>query len=171
MKLITILLFIPCVLGTTVPTVFQAGFNLQNRYRQKHQVANLTWNTTLSTLAQKWANNLIQTGTFQHGMLTDSKGNRIGQNLAQMGMPKNVNNSYNVQFSVKMWYDEVKNYNYSNPTFSGNTGHFTQVVWKGTRSVGFGMASKGTTTVVVANYYPPGNYMGQFKQNVLPPKN
>lgn len=171
MKFLNFLFFLPYVFSVSVPTVFQAGFNLQNGYRQKHQVANLTWNATLASMAKSWANNLIQTGTFQHGGLTDSKGNRIGQNLAQMMMSNNVNNSFNVQFSVKMWYDEVKNYNYSKPTFSGNTGHFTQLVWKGTKSVGFGMASKGATTVVVANYYPPGNYIGQFAQNVFPPKN
>ena len=27
--------------------------------------------------------------------------------------------------SVNMWYNEVKNYNFNNPGFTMNTGHFT----------------------------------------------
>jgi len=55
------------------------------------------------------------------------------------------------------------------------TGHFTQVVWKGTTSIGVGVATVpdpkyGSSTVVVVNYSPPGNCQGQFPQNVLPPK-
>ena len=51
------------------------------------------------------------------------------------------------------------------------TGHFTQVVWKGTSEVGFGKAkdAKGLV-IVVASYRPPGNIAGQFKNNVLAPK-
>ena len=51
------------------------------------------------------------------------------------------------------------------------TGHFTQVVWKGSRrlGVGVGYADNGRKAIVVANYDPPGNYLGQFPQNVSPP--
>ena len=28
---------------------------------------------------------------------------------------------------ASMWYDEVKDYDYSRPTFNSKTGHFTQV--------------------------------------------
>jgi len=50
------------------------------------------------------------------------------------------------------------------------TGHFTQLVWKGSKQLGVGIAfaNGGKTAVVVANYYPPGNYLGQFPQNVFP---
>lgn len=50
------------------------------------------------------------------------------------------------------------------------TGHFTQVVWKGSKEIGVGRAtSSGGRTVVVANYRPPGNVLGMFATNVLPP--
>ena len=45
-----------------------------------------------------------------------------------------------------------------------------QVVWKGTTRVGAAVATRkdkdSTNTYVVARYYPPGNVIGQFAQNV-----
>lgn len=51
-------------------------------------------------------------------------------------------------------------------------GHFTQVVWKSTKYVGMGIAKSNThgSVVIVANYLPPGNFIGQFKTNVLRPR-
>lgn len=71
---------------------------------------------------------------------------------------------------VDSWYDEVKQYNYNNASFSANTGHFTQVVWKNSCDLGVGMACVGNEVYVVANYHPPGNYSGEFSKNVFPPK-
>lgn len=70
------------------------------------------------------------------------------------------------------WYNEVKSYSYNYPGFSMGTGHFTQVVWKGSTKVGFGYAltSDGRSLYIAAQYTPPGNYMGQFSQNVSPAK-
>ncbi|KAL9977239.1 hypothetical protein ACROYT_G014621 [Oculina patagonica] len=65
------------------------------------------------------------------------------------------------------WYDEIEYYNYKNPVFSMNTGHFTQVVWKSTTKLGCGVATKSGKTYVVARYYPPGNYNNQYRQNVM----
>jgi hypothetical protein len=51
------------------------------------------------------------------------------------------------------------------------TGHFTQVVWKSSKSISVGVAKgRGGTTFVVVNYYPPGNYKGQFSANVPRPR-
>lgn len=49
-------------------------------------------------------------------------------------------------------------------------GHFTQLVWKGTKSMGIAMVKgKSGRIVIVAYYNPPGNIMGQFMDNVLKP--
>ena len=66
-----------------------------------------------------------------------------------------------------MWYEEVKNYNFNNPGFGTNTGHFTQVVWIGSREFGVGKAkSNNGAQYVVGRYFPAGNFVGQFPENV-----
>jgi hypothetical protein len=134
--------------------------------------------------------------------------------------------------AIVNWYNEVSLYNFAQPGFSGETGHFTQVcvcvslcsctrlmrvvrqrlvhvmcrlpaargrarqacpmltpcarvclhacctqvVWKGSASLGCAVTRCtplqglpwASGTYVVCRYNPPGNYLGQFGQNVLP---
>ena len=48
-----------------------------------------------------------------------------------------------------------------------DVGHFTQVAWKESLELGMGRATKGDCTYVVGRYKPPGNWMGEEKQNVF----
>ncbi len=45
-----------------------------------------------------------------------------------------------VEAATKAWYDEIKDYDFNLSRFSAATGHFTQVVWKNSKQVGFGVA-------------------------------
>lgn len=50
-----------------------------------------------------------------------------------------------------------------------STGHFTQVVWKESKELGVACTkAKNGNIYVVANYYPPGNYIGCYNENVPP---
>jgi glioma pathogenesis-related protein 2 len=73
--------------------------------------------------------------------------------------------------ATQSWYDEIKDYNFNRPGFSMSTGHFTQVVWKSTTKLGMGIgfADGGRKVIVVAQYGPAGNMMGDFPQNVPRP--
>ena len=53
-----------------------------------------------------------------------------GENLA-MGDPESA---------TDRWYNEVDKYDFQNPGYSNATGHFTALVWKDTKEVGFGIA-------------------------------
>lgn len=49
-------------------------------------------------------------------------------------------------------------------------GHFTQMVWRGSREFGIGRAKGASGYVyIVANYNPRGNVRGHYAANVLRP--
>ncbi len=63
-------------------------------------------------------------------------------------------------------------HNYGVNQFVYQTGHFTQVVWKKSAELGIAKAvSRSGKCYISGNYYPPGNYQGQFVENVRPPCN
>ena len=80
-----------------------------------------------------------------------------------------INLDINLTFYSR--YKEIKSYDYNNPSYSGATGHFTQVVWKSTTKVGAGIATynegNNVVTYIVARYEPAGNVIGAFEANVI----
>ena len=69
-------------------------------------------------------------------------------------------------------YNEISLYSYKSPSFSTATGHFTQMIWKKSTHIGCAAAkSKKTGRVYIAcNYWPRGNVLGKFKDNVPYPR-
>lgn len=72
---------------------------------------------------------------------------------------------------VRTWYTEIQYYNYSNPRYTIETGHFSQIVWKDTKKlgIGFAFAREGKKMFVCAQYNPPGNYGFAYRWNVIEP--
>ena len=141
--------------ATSLSPQLQAILDAHNGYRAKHCVAPLTWSAAVAAAAQAWANTCPTT----HG-----GGGGYGQNLFW-----GTAGAYGPQKVVDAWYNEFNSYNFSMPGFSLQTGHFTQVIWKGSKELGCGFAACGGLDYWVCNYSPPGNYQDQFPQNV-PPK-
>ena len=131
-----------------------------NRYRRKHHVPPLALNKDLCKIAQSYAQRLLATNSFEHSQ-NKYKGNELGENLYMCSGKVATG-----EMATTDWYNEIKMHNFRKD-FQSETGHFTQVVWKGTEEVGFGVANKGNTYFVVANYYPPGNFAGEFANNVF----
>ncbi|PBP17328.1 extracellular SCP domain protein Pry1 [Diplocarpon rosae] len=143
----------------TDPATFRKNIlDAHNFYRGEHGVHDVAWNATSATYAANWA----KACNFAH-----SKG-PTGENLAA--------GHANASASVDAWGLERKDYNFRKPTgFSDKTGHFTQLVWSNTTTVGCGVSScQGVNSTpgfyVVCEYYPPGNVAGSkneyFKDNV-----
>jgi len=146
----------------------QQTLDAHNRLRQKHGSPPLRLSADLNDYSQRYAEQLARTNTFQHSACK-LNGQPIGENLAAKWGSGAVD--YTGNEVTQSWYDEIKNYNFGSPGFSMNTGHFTQVVWKNTQELGVGKAKDSSGKVyVVCNYRPAGNYLGEFPQNVLPPK-
>lgn len=91
--------------------------------------------------------------------------NKYGENISWVsaGSPDGTH-------ATRSFYNEIRYYNFDKPDFSMATGHFTAVVWRNSRYLGIGVAKSRTGgTYLVANYDPPGNVLGQFKENVPRP--
>ena len=62
-------------------------------------------------------------------------------------------------------------YNFNYGGSSGGTGHFTQVVWKGSTELGIGRAEVERDGMkcayIVGQYRPAGNIIGDYPQNVV----
>ncbi len=115
--------------------------------------------------AKSRALTLKNTDVFEH-----AKDLQYGENLHFISPYSN----YDCTPIVKAWYNEIKDYNYNDPSNSkGMVGHFTQVVWKSSLRVGCAQAySKNSKKLyTVCSYDPPGNYVAEDKENVLKPTN
>ena len=135
--------------------------NYVNQYRKVNQADNLVWNNAIATFSQNWANYLVMNDLFQHS------GNSLyGENLAYFqGYGTDVMTL--LKLSVDLWYKEIEYYDFKNPGFSPETGHFTCLVWKSSKTFGMGISIVNDKVVVTFNTSPPGNVIGQFEQNVL----
>ncbi|CAF1052213.1 unnamed protein product [Adineta ricciae] len=141
----------------------QEMLNSHNKYRARHCVPALQLDSGLTRSAQSYAEKLARINQMVHSSTPN-----LGENLYMMRSSVRLGNINGGQ-ATDSWYNEVKQYNYGRPGFSMATGHFTQVVWKSTKRIGVGYAftNDGKTVYVVAQYSPPGNYQGQFPNNVL----
>ncbi|EGG06054.1 uncharacterized protein MELLADRAFT_87547 [Melampsora larici-populina 98AG31] len=135
----------------------QRWLDAHNKYRATYKVAPLVWNDQLTSAAKSEVSPCV----WEH-----SRG-AYGENIAA-GQP-------DIERVVSDWVigpGEKSVYNPSNPTFS----HFTQVVWSSTKSISCSRTScvsmKGISLPQspiifwACEYFPPGNVMGQFNQNV-----
>ena len=133
-----------------------------NKYRKMHHVPPLKLNKEICSIAENYAKVLAtKLKCLQHSENT-YKGQELGENLfGCFGMEATG------QEISDHWYSEIKKYNF-NGDWQGGCGHFTQMVWKDTEEVGFGKwKDKSGQIYVVANYFPAGNFLGCFKENVL----
>lgn len=131
-----------------------------NRYRKKHHADPLILNKELCKIAQNYAQKLLKSKSLNHSG-NKYKKQELGENLFMCG-----GQAATGEMATTEWYNEIKQYNFRKD-YQPGTGHFTQVVWKGTKEVGFGMANDGNEYYVVGNYFPAGNFTGQFHDNVI----
>jgi len=73
--------------------------------------------------------------------------------------------------AVALWYDEESQYNFQAGQYSDATGHFTQLVWKGSSTLGCAFIPCNTASTpgyyLMCEYSPAGNVIGEFTENVF----
>ena len=137
--------------GDEAPASMKAILEAHNQVRARHCAAPLAWSKKLAKVAQAWADSLAR-----RGCAFDHSGGAYGENLAG-----GTSGTLDAAGVVDMWYRERKGYDFRGGGFSMNTGHFTQLVWRGTTHLGCGTVSCKGLDLWVCNYDPPGNFVGE----------
>jgi pathogenesis-related protein 1 len=110
----------------------------------------LSWSPRLAAAAQDWAQRLISADSFMHRP-RDPYGENLYTISGGAATPWQV---------VQSWAAEVQSYDVRSDTCSSVCGHYTQIVWRATRSLGCAVAGDPERAVWVCEYDPPGNIVG-----------
>lgn len=151
---------------------------LHNQYRWRHDAPPLTHSDSLAAAAASYAAQLAANSqcVLEHSAIADRPDQ--GENLYAYWSDNGVDDR--CAEAVAPWYNEVSMYDFSNASAAvaelEPVGHFTQLVWAASTSIGCGYAigadAQGRPCKVVAcRYSPPGNVMDPavFEANVAPP--
>jgi hypothetical protein len=163
------------------PTFKTKILNRHNRLRSFGGLKKMKWNKKIAANAKKWAEKLKKTKNCN--MMHSSSSSRknvggfsyLGENLYwSWGSSPSKVDANMAKKAVNSWYSEIRDFKYSKKGVicpkrnkKGMIGHFTQVMWDKSTSLGCAAAQcgGGKTTVVVCQYGPGGN----FNQSVTPP--
>ncbi|KAJ5227955.1 hypothetical protein N7489_008663 [Penicillium chrysogenum] len=153
----------------------ESVLHYHNIHRSDHSASALTWSDDLAQAAHTLASRCV----YEHDTSIPSASGSYGQNIAYGYDEAQVGEKI---ISQMMYTDEepyfASLYGQASPDMSNFSkwGHFTQIVWKGTSHVGCATVScsdlknaGGAAPFTVCNYGTPGNYAGEYADNVLKP--
>ncbi|WP_019515938.1 CAP domain-containing protein [Sphingomonas sp. Mn802worker] len=128
-----------------------------NAARAELGLTPLAWDEALARDAQRYAEQMAQSGRFAHA---DQHGQ--GENLFT-----GTRGAYSYAEMIDLWLAERRDFvNAPTPGFSrtgraGDVAHYTQIVWRGTRAIGCALAANARDDFLVCRYSPPGNVVGE----------
>lgn len=134
-----------------------------NKVRKEVGTKPLIWSSKLSAYAQEWANYLAEESNCKmiHRNSPGQNNKLYGENIFWGSSAK----YFTTLDASQEWYNEIKLYTYNQVTEKNwePTGHYTQMIWKDTKEVGVGVSiCPNGAIIIVANYYPAGNYLHQY---------
>jgi hypothetical protein len=147
--------------GGAQDPVIAAWLQAHNAVRSSAQpppsppLAPLGWSAPAATVALGWSKNCV----WEHNANRGDFGENISAATYEL-TPDAV---------VTGWADEAAGYDYASNGCSSVCGHYTQLVWRDTTSVGCAVnrcttgSPFGSSTwyFAVCDYSPPGNYVGE----------
>lgn len=132
-----------------------------NVERARRGIAPLQWNAGLAYSAGVWAQHLAASGTFRHA--PENNAAPEGENL-WAGTP----DLYSPEAMVDAWVREQRFFRPgpfpANSTTGriADVGHYTQLMWRATHSIGCALAHGEREDVLVCRYSAAGNYEGEM---------
>jgi hypothetical protein len=132
-----------------------------NRARVAVAVAPLVWDSGLAADAAAYAATLAATRTFAHAKRLPGKPVE-GENL-WMGTRR----AFSYGDMVGSWIDEARDFKrglFPDISLTGSwhdVGHYTQIIWSGTKAVGCAVGTNASDEYLVCRYFPAGNVWGR----------
>jgi hypothetical protein len=129
-----------------------------NTYRSALQLPALEWSPALASDALTWAKYLASIDKGQHDQdVTGKEGENLWWGTA---------NAFSFGDMVDAWAGERKSFREGvfpdcRVNRTSVVGHYTQMVWRNTQSVGCALVGNGNHDYLVCRYSPPGNVIGQ----------
>uniref|UniRef100_A0A0N5BQH3 SCP domain-containing protein n=1 Tax=Strongyloides papillosus TaxID=174720 RepID=A0A0N5BQH3_STREA len=123
-----------------------------NEYRLRHGASLVKIQSQCTELAEKYLNTILDTPKKRLNL-------RLLRNYV-------VTPYYFAPLIVKKWYDESKKYKYSTKVAIAGTEHFTAMVWRSVKYVGFAVKEKDDMIHFVAVFHPLPNGPKLFSTNV-----
>ncbi len=139
-----------------------------NRWRKTVGAPPIRYSTELAAKAQEWADHLKEAN--QCRMQHSKPDGKYGENLfwasaIEWSDGKREVQKVRPQKVVDDWASERADYSYKNNSCAEGKmcGHYTQVVWRTTTTVGCAVAVCANTQeqIWVCQYQPPGNWVGK----------
>ena len=125
-----------------------------NDARRAVRVGPMVWNDRLAAHARAYAVELARTNRFEHS--EDAPGVAPeGENL-WMG----TRGAFGFASMIGAWVDERRMYEDGTGSFH-ETGHYTQIIWRGSTQVGCALAKNASYEFLVCRYNPAGNVEGE----------
>jgi hypothetical protein len=132
-----------------------------NTERAHYAIPPLIWDPGLARSASAWADHLATSGTFRHAPENDTMPE--GENL-WAGTP----GRFTPEAMVDAWAREQRFFRRGRFPANSTTGrvadvgHYTQLMWRATHSVGCALAHGSREDVLVCRYSQAGNYEGDM---------
>lgn len=151
----------PAPVSIAYPAYAQSLLQAHNAARTAVKAPPLSWDPVLADDAMVWAKHLAATSKFEHDSQA-GRNPRQGENL-WMG----TKGAYSHAEMAASWVDEKQYFRagtFPKVSSTGNwadVGHYTQVIWKNTTSMGCAIASNASDDYLVCRYAPAGNVLGQ----------
>lgn len=135
---------------------------MHNEERDSLGLSPLEWDSALALDAARYARQMAQTNLFRHSSRT-SRAVPSGENL-WMG-PRRL---YDYEVMIGSFLEEKRLFRRGgklpNLSVTGrwqDVGHYTQIIWRGTRKVGCALAEGQNYDYLVCRYFPAGNAFGK----------
>jgi len=150
----------PPVEGAPAPADLAARIlALHNQERLRLGIRPLDWSDSLAVDARQWAEIMAHGNFFAHS--SDTARHDEGENLF-----RGTAGAYSIDEMIGDFIDERADYQpgtFPDVARDGaweNVGHYTQLIWPGTRQVGCAIARASEWEYLACRYAPAGNVIG-----------